>query len=200
MNLSIIIPTIGRDTLHHTLTTLLPQMLLGDEVLIVGDGPQAEAQKILLAFRKDGNRAGGDIFPGTYWETESTRDMGATQRDAAIVAAKGSHLMFIDDDDSYNPWALRVVRTAITQAPTTAHIFKMARYKTSWTTNHYDLVLWNESILKCGQIGTPMFVVPNTPPIPRWTELNPQHHDFDFILQYADNVEFHPEIIARIRS
>ena len=48
--LSIIIPTIGRATLARTLATIAAQDLLpGDEVLVIGDGRQPEAERIFAA-------------------------------------------------------------------------------------------------------------------------------------------------------
>ena len=65
--LSIIIPTIGRATLARTLATIAAQELLpGDEVLVIGDGPQPEAERMFQA-------AG---LPGRYLDGPTRHNWG----------------------------------------------------------------------------------------------------------------------------
>ena len=76
--LSIIIPTIGRATLARTLATIAAQELLpGDEVLVIGDGPQPEAERMFQA-------AG---LPGRYLDGPERHNWGGAQR--TFAAAQG---------------------------------------------------------------------------------------------------------------
>ena len=125
MRLSVITPTVARDSLRETLASIAPQLRLGDEHIVVGDGPQFAAAAICSEFvvsYHDGPISGS-------WVLHSG-DYGAKAR------RRGDWLLFCDDDDVFTPGALDVVRRrVVVDNPTTPHVFRMER--TRWND-----VLW----------------------------------------------------------
>ena len=149
-SLSIIIPTIGRLTLDRTLESVLaagagPQ----DEVIVVGDGPQPTARAIAARF--------AGRLKIIYFETPVFHHVGHPQRNAGMAVASGSHVMSIDDDDAYRPGALQLVHRVAAAEPGRILIFRME----SQTVRLPWKVLWNGQFHSLGNVGTPMFVVPN---------------------------------------
>lgn len=80
----VITPTIGRDSLRVMLSGLLPQLAPGDEVLIIGDGPQPNAQKIVDEIKSPLIR---------YWDIPLIRNYGNPQRNIALREAKADYIM-----------------------------------------------------------------------------------------------------------
>src|SRR5687767_666422 len=159
--ISIIIPTIGRPILAHLLDETIRQLEDGDEVLVIGDGPQPEARRI----------AAGRDARVRYHETEATRCWGHPQRNWAMDIASASHLVSFDDDDALVPGALDAIRAAATATPDRPLIFRM---------RHEAVTLWMTPRLLPGNVSTQMFVVPNVKArLGRWGSR--YQGDFDFI-------------------
>lgn len=146
---SILIPTISRPTLARALASLRSQEWIpGDEVLVVGDGPQPIARELWERFG----------LPGRYVETPRAGGVwGHAARNWVLDGrlARGAYLMCLDDDDEYTPGAIATVRAALAEAPGRPHIFRM-------TGRHHGL-LWKTPELVEGNVGTPMIVAPNDP-------------------------------------
>lgn len=178
---SIIIPTCGRVSLQHTLNSLRTQELLpGDEIIVVTDGPQPLAAEL---FRRAG-------LPGRCITTAATRDFGGTQRNHGMQLARGDYLLFMDDDDVYADGALTIIRAALREAPDRPHVFRM-RYNDG-------RFLWDTPRLELGNISTQMFVVPRHPSLTPWDS---EHgHDFRFLqANQQPGLVWREEIIALIR-
>lgn len=139
---SIIIPTLGRQSLKRTLESLVPQLSLEDEVLVVGDGPQPLAAVIASDFG----------LKVRYLEHGPTFTWGHAQRNYGMKRATSSHLAFMDDDDIYLPGALNVIHETIRRHQNSPILFKML---------HQGDVIWVDREVKVGNVGTQMFVVPN---------------------------------------
>jgi hypothetical protein len=153
-SISYIIPTVGRQSLERTLGSI--ELQPEDEVLVVGDGMQPDAGLICR-----------DRPQVRYTEAGPFRNWGHGQRNFAMSIAKGSHLAFIDDDDIYMPGYRALFDEVATNCLT---IFRML-----WRKKY----LWATPILKMGNVGTPMVVVPNIPTrLGRWG--NRYEGDFDF--------------------
>jgi glycosyltransferase involved in cell wall biosynthesis len=163
---SIIIPTLGRPTLMATLSSLVPQLESGDEVLVI---------------RND------------------SHDWGAAARNSAIERARGSHLIFIDDDDEYTPDALCTMRDFASRHPDRIGIFRM-RWE-FWNHGTYGRVLWQEPKVEMNNVSTQMFLVPNVSgKVGRWDA--EYGHDYRFIAETValqDDPIFCDSIVARIR-
>lgn len=141
--ISLIIPTIGRESLRRTLDSLVGQPWRdGDEVMLVGDGRQQKADEAWLEYRHK--------LPGRYLEVEGGphRDHGHSVRNEVMRLAKGSHIAALDDDDIWTPNALELIRGAITECPNRPHLFRMQEGTAGPVSPN---------------IGTPMLVAPNDP-------------------------------------
>jgi glycosyltransferase involved in cell wall biosynthesis len=102
-------------------------------------------------------------------------DHGYSARTRGIQKATGSHLAFLDDDDVYTPGAIELMREAACHLPV---IFRMD--------HHQHGVMWRNRSLEFGNVGTPMFLVPNRPEeLGEWKEHAPglaePGGDFSFI-------------------
>lgn len=139
-SISIIIPTIGRTSLGITLGSLSPQLGAGDEVLVVGDGPQPEARSAA--------RAAG----ATYIEGPRTACWGHAQRNLGMARAKGDYLAFMDDDDVYLPGGLAIMRAAAVEERQRPLIFRM---------RHMGRTLWDKPVIAIDNVSTQMFFFPN---------------------------------------
>ncbi len=143
-SLTIIVPTLGRPMLERTLLGIAGQLHRDDELIVVSElngGDRARVRSIVAEL--------GDV----RWTLEECEggDWGHSQRNLALGLASGDLIASIDDDDVYFDGALSVMRSAGTERPT---IFRM---------RSPGLTLWQEKELRVGNVGTPKFVVPNTP-------------------------------------
>jgi glycosyltransferase involved in cell wall biosynthesis len=146
LSLSLIIPTIGRPTLKRTLDSLQPQLLPEDEVLLVDHGYHEHVAELAADY---GCRYFRDDTPTPY---------GGARRNMGMRFATGTHLHFMDDDDTYAPRALAAIREAL--LPDTVLMFQIMC--------ETGVVLWEEPRFEYGKIQTEMFVIPNYCNLPRW--------------------------------
>ena len=149
--LSIIIPTKGRKTLERTLRSI--RLHRGHEVIVVSDGAVPLAKKICKEVKSD------VPFDIRFFKSPKTNNWGNSQRNLGMKKARGSWLMFIDDDDIYVPDAFKYIHTALSQERSaqqaTIHIFRMLDFQ-------YDRqVLWQRRVPAVGNVGTPMLCLPN---------------------------------------
>jgi len=183
--LAVIVPTSGRGTLPRTLRSIADQELaLGDEVLLVTDGP--------LSFAADTFRRSG--LPGRCVEIEPTRDFGGSQRNRGMDLATADYLLFMDDDDIYEPGAFATIRSALRDAPDLPHLFRM-RYAAD------GRVLWADRVVRHGNVSTQMILFPNRAGLVRWDSYH--GHDFRFVANnlagQSTRLVWREEIIAVIR-
>jgi glycosyltransferase involved in cell wall biosynthesis len=186
-SLSIIIPTVGRISLKDTLNSVVPQLVQGDEVLVVADGP------VMMA------RAMAKELGASYLETPPTHSWGHAQRNYGMAAAKGKYLAFMDDDDVYLPGALDAMRRAIAEHEGRLFIFRMM-YRLS--------LLWAEPRIAPGNVSTQMYVFPNIPSkLGVWKDnpdsWNGKGGDFLFAQETAlhwgaEDIVFRKEVIAKL--
>lgn len=134
--ISFIVPTIGRESLRKTLASI--ETWPGDEILVVGSGWH-EA---------------GDERP-RYVLCTPGGDWGHTERNFVTPMARGRYLAHIDDDDVYMPGTRRLMADAIAKTPDRPVLFRM-RFPNGIT-------LWAEPEIRCGNVGTPMMLIPNQP-------------------------------------
>lgn len=170
--ISFIVPTIGRLSLMQTLRSI--QTLPGDEILVAG--------KIYPT---------GDTRPRLF-PCQNGNDWGCKERTLAIAHAQGQYLAFIDDDDCYVPGARLMMEEAIREAPARPILFRM-RYPSG-------LVLWQDQAVRCGNVGTPMILIPNMPTkLGTWsTRYEQDFHFLETMKWKADDIVWRPEVIAHI--
>lgn len=143
--ISVITPTIGRESLATMLGKLLPQLGPGDEVLVVGDGPQPVAREVV-------QRLASPLVQ--YWEHGPLWNWGNPQRNAAMARARGDYVAFLDDDDEpADGWA-EAIRRAAAERPGRPLMFRM---------HHPGTVLWRTPKLEMANVSGQMFVAPNVP-------------------------------------
>lgn len=190
VRLSIIVPTIARQSLLRTLQALAPQ-LRDDEVLVIGDGPRPRAAKMV-----DGC---GASF--RYVQGPATAAWGNAQRHAGSLHATGDYLWFVDDDDTPEPDALDAIRQTAE-----AHPGKALMFRCQW--NNYRYVpqgtVWWETEGDTLHVGTPMLVVPNKSEMMGSWLGEAYDHDYVFITETLaiygpENVVWVPKVILKTR-
>jgi glycosyltransferase involved in cell wall biosynthesis len=128
---SIIVPTILRPTLAATLDSIQAAGLApGDEVLVMVDAEHAHKPL------PPGVRASRAAPVAVYYSEVSRGGWGGPARNLGVKAAKGSHLLFIDDDDVYRPGAIDTIRAMVAEAPAT--IARLA-HAGSWRPGRVEL-------------------------------------------------------------
>lgn len=189
VTLSLVIPTIGRPTLARCLTSVRRQeWRAGDEVLLVGDGPQSSARELWDQFG----------LPGSFHETPDRIGFwghGIRNRLLDLRAAKGTHLVALDDDDELADGAVATVRAAIDRNPDRPHLFRMSGEACRG-------LVWRTREIAHGNVGTPMLVAPNDPArLGRYA----LHHggDCDFIRETCNHYRGGPvwreEVVCLVR-
>lgn len=141
IRLNWIVPTIGRASLQDLLNDLLPQLGFDDEIWVVGDGPQAEARRMVeeLDWRVK------------YRELGPTRNWGHGLRNLTIPLLSGTHLLSLDDDDRIIAQAVPKIRASIARAPEKPHLFKIY---------HGGGVIWDRQEVIERNVSTQMIATP----------------------------------------
>jgi hypothetical protein len=144
--------------LTRALASIRAQRQAGDVTLVVG-GPHCQTTALAM---------GCDFL-----EAPPGGDWGGQERNAALAQPLTTdYVAFLDDDDIAAPGARQAIASALTDHPGSPLIGRMAYAS--------GLVLWQSTELTCGNVGSPMFVVPADPArLGRWT---PRYEgDYDFI-------------------
>ncbi len=127
---------------------------------------------------------------------DSTGDNGYTPRTQGMLEASGTHIAFLDDDDVYTEGAIDLMHEAACDVPV---IFSMD--------HPFHGILWRTPELQFGNVGTPMFLVPNQPDkFGEWAPHNPKLKepggDFTFISGCVEKMGgpvWRDEVIAIVR-
>jgi glycosyltransferase involved in cell wall biosynthesis len=105
---------------------------------------------------------------------DDTGDSGDTPRNDGMSRARGSHLVFIDDDDAYVRGAFAKMRRFADQHPGRIGIFKLEYVAGNSR--------WVDPVLRYKNVSTQMFVIPNVPGrLGRWGRRDRVAGDFVFI-------------------
>ncbi len=126
----------------------------------------------------------------------SDRDFGNGARQSLIERARGSHLIFMDDDDAFLPGALATMRRFADAHPGRIGIFRMVYPD--------GRILWADPSLRVGNVSTQMLCVPNIPgKLGRWDSPgSPRTADYAFLestVAVQGEPIFQDAIVARIR-
>lgn len=108
MNISILIPAYNAEkTIKRTLESLLKQTIQKFEVVIVNDGSSDGTQKILEEYQKK----------STLLRVYIQENLGVSvTRQRLIEKASGTHFLFCDADDYFEPNAVEMVSNAINKS------------------------------------------------------------------------------------
>ena len=171
--ISFIIASVGRPSLARALASI--ELWPGDEILLVGDNlvsPNMLVRSIQCP-------------PGNDW--------GSKERNYATPFARCQYIAHIDDDDEYVPGTRALMQSAIDAAPGRPTIFRM-RYPNGHT-------LWQSQAIACGNVGTPMMLIPNMPTrLGVWAE-GRDCGDFFFLNSMkwsAEEIQWRTEVIAQL--
>jgi glycosyltransferase involved in cell wall biosynthesis len=193
--ISVIIPTLGRPTLHRAVSSVLHQLGPNDELIIVGDGPTPNIQWVIDH---------GDPRI-RYGETNPTRSWGTAQYDFGMDLSEGDWCVFLPDDDWLPDGALDAVRRGV-QGTTGVHVFAC------------QCLHWGGRILRgsknCCEVTANQIVVPApfshkgmlervvTPEkMPRWADSKAQTFDHAYLtamLKWYGQTDphYHDEVIC----
>ena len=124
-------------------------------------------------------------------------DFGNSARQSMIERAKGTHLLFMDDDDQFARGALATMRAFAREHPGRIGIFRMRFLD--------GRVLWTEPVLRLRNVSSQMLCVPNVPDkLGRWESPEyPRVADYEFVRATAElqgEPIFREEVVAHIRS
>ena len=217
-DLSVIVPTIGRPFLEHTLRSmLLQQTTLTWEVVLVGDGHGKKWDEQL-------NNVPGILdrsyhaFPAhyrdqpvlRYWEHDGGQHCtGMPQRQFGMTVARGRWLAFMDDDNVYLPFAFQAIKCGILDAEERGSeenryppvlLYRWIRPPAFNRGIFWDRPTLHSSIEQGpGHIDAKNIVCPNAPEqLGKWGMRYTGDYDFvkETIALHEGNVIFRPEILA----
>lgn len=193
--LTVIIPTIGRQTLEDTIQSirLNGERISGDgdiEILVIGDTYLGTYQNTLDRAKKI-----ADMWASTYVEYDGgIHCYGHPQRNYGIKIANGDWLAWMQDDDVWLPGAVEAIMQSISTGNSTPRLFRTHTWQAG--------IVWKRQELVVGNIDADCIVTPNMPgKVAEWT--NRYEGDFDFILntckRWGMNVRWEEFVIARGR-
>ena len=181
--ITFVVPTIGRPSLAATLESI--EAWPGDQIVIVAE--------LDVLGELDAVRVSSLAGQASVLLLACTRgnDWGHTERNFATPHVRTPYVAHIDDDDVYASGSRLVMSRAIHDTPNRPIIFKM-RYPNG-------LELWQSQVLRCGNVGTPMFLLPNDPEKMTGTWAPYVGGDFAFLegckWRFEDYV-WRPEVVA----
>ena len=127
---------------------------------------------------------------------DSSGDWGHSARNDAMPRAKGTHLLFQDDDDQLANGAIAEMRRFAREQPDRIGIFRM-RYLDG-------RLLWADPELRYKNVGTPTFLIPNVPgKLGRWESDGKRDGDYCFIEETAalqGDPVFCDHVVAYVRT
>jgi hypothetical protein len=139
-----LVATTGRHGLDATLQSIVSQRMPGDQTLVVG------------ATADIGRKA--KDYGCEFWPHPAGNNWGHDERNDVMRRrlATGDYLVHLDDDDVAVTGSRVAMETAYAQHPGQPFIFKMFYPESGHT-------LWSAKVLTRGNVGTPMYVLPNQP-------------------------------------
>lgn len=132
--ITFMIASIGRPSIANTLASI--EAREDDEILVVG-------------------RMGVWDRRVRHVPHEPGGDWGHTERNYATPLAKGQYVAHIDDDDVYVPGVRALMQDVIDGTPGRPALFRMQFPN--------GITLWRDPKVYCGNVGTPMMLIPNVP-------------------------------------
>lgn len=165
-----LVASVGRSSLARTLESI--KTYVGDEILVVGSMGDAVDPRVTFI----------PCGPGGDW--------GHTERNFTTPLAKGDYIAHIDDDDVYAPGTRALMSDAMTNTPDRPVLFRM-RFPNGIT-------LWQDQALRCGNVGTPMMLIPNVPErLGKWLPFVGGDYAFLEACKWApEDFVWRPEVIA----
>jgi hypothetical protein len=191
VRLSVIIPTVGRASLAATLESIIGAGIAKhDEVLLVADGGAAEVHHIAeISGLADWCKVRVlDLVP-------AGGDFGQPGRAFGMASARGTHLVFGQDDNVFMAGALADVRKAAEAEPAHLHFWRVSPRCGSVVWSGQDA----DGLPMLGHIDADCGVVPrSSAKLGTWGA--GYNGDFDFWYEtathYRDRIRWHEEMIS----
>jgi len=177
ISLSIILPTIGRDTLARTLMSIDNQIEDNDEVIIVADerGNWQYAEWLWETLNAKVTPF-GPIFK--FFKQPTGKPVGQPLRNFGIEQAERDYIVWTGDDDVFTPDAFDAIKTNVCKNPDKVHLFRWDAWQCG--------VAWREKVIKEGNIGDHSIVAPNDQSkLGRFTMR--YAGDYDYIVETVNN-------------
>lgn len=170
--ITFIVPSLGRPSLKAALASI--ECWPGDEILVVGSMGDVVDDRVRFL----------PCLPGGDW--------GHTERNRAIPETQSAYFANLDDDDVYTPGTRALMADAIAQTPDRPVLFRM-RYPNG-------TILWDQPILCCGNVGTPMMLIPNRPDrLGVWGSFHGGDYAFLASSRWGlDDYVWRPDVIAHL--
>jgi len=168
--ITFVVASVGRPSLRAALDSI--ECRNGDQILVVGNMGDISDERV------------------RFLPCEPGKDWGHTERNRAAPHIQTRYFANLDDDDVFAPGARALMADAIDKNPARPTLFRM-RYPNGYT-------LWSEPILRFGNVGTPMMLMPNDR-IGTWGSFN--GGDFHFLVSSGWNAEdfvWRSEVIAHL--
>lgn len=180
---NIICTSLGRPTLLRLLNSLNNQLTKNDKFTLISDDNHELISELIKnnTFTYPINHIVEHNGPsGNY---------GHSLLNKYINELDGDFIMFADDDDRYTPDAFETIREVVTDR-------KLYLFKHKWG----NTINWSEKVIKLGNIGKCMGVIPNTKTLPKF-ELS-VFGDGLFYEELSKNMdyEFINKIIYKVRD
>lgn len=134
--ISFVVATVNRPSLERTLQSI--ECWIGDEILVVSEHPPVTDNPYVRHV---------PCAPGN--------DYGHAERNYVTPFIREPYVCHIDDDDIYAPGAREAMQAAIVTTPNRPVIFRMRAPN--------GVTLWQDKVIRCGNLGTPTFFLPNMP-------------------------------------
>lgn len=187
---SVIIPTIGRDTLPRTLISIPDSV----EKIVVADTHGPLLTDVAAVCEK---------YDAKYIELDAGKhDTGSSQIDYGMRQAKGDYLLNFGDDDVYEPFAFAVMTYLTNNIDDPIPLmFRVALHPT-WPDprrgNFNIAVIWKEPEMVDKNITGQCFVVPNIQDkLGNWFGNVDSEFMMTTVEKYDGKIHFRPEIIAQ---
>lgn len=184
--LTVVIPTIGRDSLPRTLASIPSDV----ETIVVADTHEMDVDTLANVRAYTGGRC-LELDAGRH-------DRGDSQIAYGFSVARGLWLLNCGDDDVYEPGAFNVMSRAIADQAGPQHplMFKAEMHPNNVRLDRAPVVLWSHREIKRFKVTGQSFVCPNDP-----ERLGVWETDWHFmattVANFGGMVDWREELIAR---
>jgi hypothetical protein len=184
MSISILISTIGKDSLIDMLNSLKGQLSENDHLYIIADGSDYhENVKSIIS-----NFIDYVCNLEVIYENDNKGYWGHGIRNKYQGLLKGDYILHADDDDIYIDGSIDIIKKSIIENTGKMLFFKFYH---NFSKNEY---FWRVPVLMLNNIGTPCGVVPNIPDsMGKWGYR--YGGDFDFYKSCKFDIKFIDEYI-----
>lgn len=156
LSITVLITTIGKDTLSDMLDSLKTQLNFNDNLYILVDGEQYhEESKKIIESKLESFRCNVEVI----YETENHGYWGHGIRNKYQKNLNGDYILHGDDDDVYLPHSISMIKNIIkyNHKPNTTYMFKF------YHNYNQGESYWKTPEIKLANVGTPCGIIPNIP-------------------------------------